>query len=113
MADAALIYITYDDEEKARALGRALVEERLAACANVLGPMTPIYRWQGTIEEGSEMVLLAKTRASLVDQVTTFVQDWHDYDCPCVLALPIIGGNREFLDWIESETIAPDQTQAR
>lgn len=108
MADAALIYITYDDEEKARALGRSLVEERLAACANVLGPMTPIYRWQGAIEEGSEVVLLAKTRAGLVSKVTDFVRDWHDYDCPCVLALPVIGGNQEFLDWIEAETIAPD-----
>lgn len=107
MTEAVLIYITHEDAAKARALGRRLVEERLAACANVLGSMTPIFRWEDQVQEGSEAVLIAKTRASLVEAVTTFVRQNHDYDCPCVVALPVIGGNQEFLDWIVRETRSP------
>ena len=107
MAEAVFIYITHDDVEKAKALGRALVEERLAACANLFDAMTPIYRWEGKICEGQEVVLIAKTRASLIEELTAFVRERHGYDCPCVVALPITGGNAEFMRWIEEETRAP------
>lgn len=107
MADALLVYITHDDAAKAKALGRALVEERLAACINLFHSMTPIYRWEGEICEGQEVVLLAKTRASLLEEVTAFVQERHGYECPCVVALPLVGGNPDFLRWIEEETRAP------
>ena len=104
--DARLIYITTDSAEEARTIGRALVEARLAACANVLGPMTSIYRWEGAVREGEEAVLIAKTAAGLVDGLTAKVQELHSYDCPCIVALPIDGGNLAFLDWIAAETRA-------
>lgn len=100
----SLIYITAADVEEATALGRALVEARLAACANVLPGITPIYWWDGEIEEGSEVALIAKTRDELVERVVSFVKARHSYDCPCVVALPIAAGNPAFLDWIAAET---------
>jgi len=107
LAEAVLIYITHDDRAKAKELGRALVEERLVACVNLLGPMTPIYRWEGEICEGEEVVIIAKTRASLVAEVTSFVRERHGYDCPCVVALPVVDGNPDYLRWIEQETREP------
>ena len=102
----SLIYITAGDVDEAKALGRALVEARLAACANVLPGITPIYWWDGRIEEGSEVALIAKTRGELVERVVEFVKARHSYDCPCVVALPIAAGNPAFLDWIGEETAA-------
>ncbi len=99
-----LIYITTDGPEEARAIGRALVEARLAACANVLGPMTSIFRWEGAVQEGEEAVLIVKTTAALVDALTAKVRELHSYDCPCIVALPVDGGNPAFLDWITAET---------
>ena len=101
---ACMVYITAEDEAEAKALGRALVEARLAACANVLPGVTPIYWWDGKVEEGSEVALIAKTRADLVERLTAFVKERHSYDCPCVVALPIAAGNTAFLDWIAAET---------
>ena len=101
---AALLYVTAESEDQARALGRALVERRLAACANVIPRTTAIYRWEGEVREEGEAVLLVKTRADLVDAVTEAVNSLHSYDCPCVLALPVSGGSRAFLDWIAEET---------
>lgn len=102
--EASLIYMTAADGAAAKALGRALVAARLVACANVIEGMTPIFRWAGEVREDSEAVLIAKTRSSLVGEVTRFVKERHDYDCPCVVALPIAGGNPEFLAWIGAET---------
>ena len=102
--DIRLIYITAEDTEEARAIGRALVEARLAACANVLGPMTSIYRWEGAVQEGAEAVLIAKTTAALADALTAKVRELHGYDCPCIVVLPVEGGNPAFLDWIAAET---------
>ena len=101
---ASLVYITAADAEEAKALGRALVEARLAACANVLPGITPIYRWEGRIEEGTEVALIAKTRSELVERVVALVIERHSYDCPCVIALPITGGNPDYLAWIDTET---------
>ena len=99
-----LVYMTAETVEEARALGRALVEARLAACANVIPGMIPIFWWEGAVQEGSEAVLIAKTRRDLLDDLTAFVKAEHGYDCPCVVALPIEAGNPDFLDWIGSET---------
>ena len=102
--DTRLIYITAENTDEARAIGRALVDARLAACANVLGPMTSIYRWEGAVQEGEEAVLIAKTTAALVEALTAKVRELHSYDCPCVVALPVEDGNPAFLDWIAAET---------
>ncbi len=101
-----LVYITTDGREEARTIGRVLVEERLAACANILDPMTSIFRWQGDVQEGTETVLIAKTTSDRLDALTDRVLALHSYDCPCVAVIPVEGGNPAFLDWIAAETEA-------
>jgi periplasmic divalent cation tolerance protein len=101
---AVWVYVTTADQAEAERLGRAAVEARLAACANLLGPTTAVYWWEGKVESGTEAALVLKTRADLVDALTAKIVELHSYDCPCVVALPIAGGNPEFLQWIETET---------
>lgn len=105
---AALVYITTGNKEEAEKLGGLLVEQRLAACANIIDGMTSIFWWENRLDQDRETVLIVKTRQSLIEQLTRTVQDNHSYDCPCVVALPIIGGNPEFIDWIEKETRQAD-----
>lgn len=99
-----LLYVTAGSRDEALGIGRVLVERRLAACANVIPETTAIYRWEGEIQEDAEAVLLVKTREDLVAAVTEAVKELHSYDCPCVIALPIAGGSRDFLNWIVKET---------
>lgn len=98
-----VVYITCGSRDEATAIGRALVDERLAACCNLIAGMTAIYRWQGTIETGSEVVLLAKTVDRLVTALTDRVRALHSYDLPGISAWPITGGNPDFMDWIAAE----------
>ena len=98
------VYITTESRDEALAIGKALVEERLAACANVLGGMRSIYWWEGKVQEEGEAVLIVKTRAELVDRLIERVKALHSYDCPCVVALPIEAGNPAYLDWLADET---------
>jgi len=100
----SLVYVTTESRDQAIEIGRALVGERLAACANVSGPITAIFRWDGAVQEGEEHVLIAKTRSDLVDRLQARVKALHSYDCPCVVALPIEAGHGPFLDWIAAET---------
>lgn len=101
---AVLVYITAESAEQAERIGRTLVEERLAACVNILPGMRSIYHWQGAIETASETVLLAKTRQSLAEALVARVTALHSYDTPCAVVLPITGGLPDFLSWIEAET---------
>jgi len=103
----AMAYITCESLEQAREIGRTLVSERLAACVNILPGMTSMYWWQGKIEEADEVVLVAKTRMTLADALTTRVTALHSYDVPCVAVLPILRGNPAFISWIETETQVP------
>jgi periplasmic divalent cation tolerance protein len=100
----ALAYITTSNREEALKIGRTLVENRLAACINVLEGMQSIYRWEGRIEEAHECVLIAKTQESLKEQLIAKVVELHSYSCPCVIFCPIEGGNQEYLDWIKKES---------
>ena len=99
-----LVYITTSDTAEAVSIGRDLVERRLAACANVHGPVTSIYRWQDEIQQDQETVLIAKTTLDLVERVTERVVEIHSYECPCVVSVPITGGYSPFLEWINAET---------
>lgn len=98
------IYITTKDRAQAELIGRQLVEERLCACANILDGMRSFYWWQGAVHSDQEAVLILKTRAERVEALTQRVKELHSYKVPCVVALPILGGNPEFLRWIEQET---------
>ncbi len=99
------VYITAASQDEAARLGRSLVEARLAACANVIGPLRSFYWWDGAVREDTEVALVLKTRADLVDAVIAKVKDEHSYDCPCIVALPIEAGNPEYLAWIDAETL--------
>jgi periplasmic divalent cation tolerance protein len=99
---ACLVCINAGSREEALAVGRALVEERLAAAANVMDGVTSIYHWQGAIEETGEALLIVKTRAALVGPLTERVRALHSYDCPAVVALPVIDGHAPYLAWIDA-----------
>lgn len=100
MSDIVFVYVTHPDADTALALGRKLVEEGLAACANVLPGMKTVYRWQERIEEGTEAVMIVKTRADLMTALQARIISEHPFDCPCVAALPVAGGSPDYLDWI-------------
>jgi Uncharacterized protein involved in tolerance to divalent cations len=100
-----LIYVTAPNLSEAERLGRMAVEARLAACANILPGMQSIYWWKESLETAQEVVLLLKTTAELAEPLTKALTLAHSYECPCVVSLPIEGGNPAFLQWIEDETI--------
>ncbi|KAA0597283.1 periplasmic divalent cation tolerance protein [Azospirillum lipoferum] len=102
--DLVFAYITAASKEEALRIGRSLVEERLAACANVLDGMTSVYRWNGAVEQAEEAVLIAKTRSSLFDRLTVRVRELHSFDTPCVVELALGRGNPAYLDWLRVET---------
>ncbi|KAA0572711.1 divalent-cation tolerance protein CutA [Azospirillum sp. Sh1] len=102
--DLVFAYITAGSKEEALRIGRALVEERLAACANVLDGMTSVYRWNGAVEQADEAVLIAKTRSSLFDRLAARVRELHSYDSPCVVELALGRGDPGYLDWLRAET---------
>jgi periplasmic divalent cation tolerance protein len=101
---AMLIYVTTSSEEEALRIGRAVVEERLAACANILPRITSIFHWDGTLQQENEAVLILKTPEERVDAVVARIKAVHSYSCPCIVTLPVTGGNAAFLNWIEAET---------
>jgi periplasmic divalent cation tolerance protein len=99
-----LIYATYPDPETAEAQGRALVEEGLAACVNILPGMISVYRWEGAVERGRECVMIVKTRAALADRAIAAAKARHPYTTPAFLVLAVEGGFLPYLDWIASCT---------
>lgn len=101
---AQLVYVTAPSLAEAESLARLAVEGRLAACANILPGMRSLYWWQGKLESADEVVLILKTTEGLVPALTSALTTAHSYDCPCVVALPIAGGNPDFLRWIADET---------
>ena len=101
------IYAVFASAEEADCIGRAVIEERLAACVNILGPVRSIYRWQGRVEESSEAALIAKTTAALAEVLVERVKKIHSYELPCIASWKIESGNPAFLDWIGESTRQP------
>jgi periplasmic divalent cation tolerance protein len=99
-----LIYMTAGSEDEAERIGRDLVASRLAACVNIIPGMKSVYRWKGTLQEDRETVLIAKSSSERLSQLTERVKTLHSYDCPCVVSLPVAGGNQDFIDWIGAAT---------
>lgn len=98
------LYVTTAKLDEAWRIGETLVTERLAACANVLPAMQSCYWWEGKLERANECVLILKTRQPLVERAVVRIQDLHSAAVPCVVALPVVGGNPDFLAWIARET---------
>lgn len=100
-----LVYMTAGSMDEAKTIGKVLVESRLAACVNIIDPMTSVYMWEGKLQEDAEVVLIAKTTAARVPEVIERVKALHSYDCPCIVALPVLDGNPAFLNWIADEVV--------
>ncbi len=98
------VQITFPTEESAQATANRLVERRLAACAQILGPIRSVYVWNGVREESVEILLLAKTKTSLFDELAATVRKDHPYECPQIVALPIVVGTVDYLRWIDENT---------
>ena len=98
------VYMTAGSFEEAKSIGQILVGQNLAACVNLLENMTSIYNWEDKMEESQEVIMIAKTRKTLVPKLIEKVNSLHSYDCPCILELPIQGGNLDYLSWIKSQT---------
>jgi len=99
----AMVYVTAPDLEIARRIGRAIVEQRLAACAN-LWPVESTYRWKGALEDAHEVVLVFKTRKALVGRLIEAVSAIHPYEVPCIVSYPMGAALSGYLDWIDAET---------
>jgi periplasmic divalent cation tolerance protein len=99
-----VIFVTTGSEESALAIARALVDERLAACVNVIGPMRSIYRWRDAVEDDREYLLVIKTRATLYMKVETRVRELHTYEVPEVLSLIADRGSPPYVKWLLEST---------
>jgi periplasmic divalent cation tolerance protein len=107
MERAVFVYTTYPSIVEAEETGRSLVERRLCACVNIVPGMVSIYRWQGAVERGDEVVMIVKTRAGLIEAVRAAVKDMHSYTTPAILVLPIESVDPDYHAWIVAETSAP------
>jgi periplasmic divalent cation tolerance protein len=99
-----VIFVTAGTREEADVIADVLLEQHKAACVNIIPAVDSHFRWEGELKTEQEALLIIKTRASLVEEVTSLVKAVHSYDVPEVIALPIIGGNSEYLAWIDTET---------
>jgi periplasmic divalent cation tolerance protein len=106
MERAVLVYTTWPSIVEAEAAGRQIVENRLAACVNILPGMISHYWWQGKIERAEEVVVIVKTRASLADEVAAAVKELHSYTTPAVMVLPVESLDPAYHAWIVAETSA-------
>jgi periplasmic divalent cation tolerance protein len=100
MTDAVLVYVTVPSAEVGALIARTLVEERLAACGNLVGGLRSIYRWQGEIHDEPELLLFLKTQRARFDEVKSRIGALHPYQVPSVVMIPIEQGLSEYLGWI-------------
>ena len=104
MPQLVLVLTTMPDDDRADALARTLVEERLASCVNVHAPMMSTYRWKGSIEREMERQLVIKTTRSRIAELETRLHALHPYELPECLVVPIDGGSDTYLEWAASQT---------
>ena len=108
MTQHIVVFVTAGSEAEAETIAKALVEEHLAACVNIVSPIRSFYRWQGHIADEREWLLMIKTQADVFDALATRVHALHSYEVPEVIALPILAGAQNYLDWIQQETRGED-----
>ena len=108
MTDYILVIITASSVEEAKSISDTLLNKRLAACTNQLADVKSLYWWKESIQSADEVMLFAKSRASQFDDIVLAVKEVHSYDVPEVLAIPILSGSPEYLNWIFEETGEPD-----
>jgi periplasmic divalent cation tolerance protein len=100
----AVIYSTIDDLKTARRIAQTLTQEQLVACVNIIPNIESFYRWEGKIENSNEVIIIAKTVDQNVKKTIQRIKQLHKYDIPDIIVLPIIGGLKDYLDYISMET---------
>lgn len=104
MTDFIQVFTTMDKEEDARKIGGLMVEKKLAACVQILGPISSIYRWKGKVEEAKEWLCIFKSRRGLFQKLEKGIRSGHPYEVPEIVSLPIESGSRDYLNWLRDET---------
>jgi len=100
MPQLVFIYITCKNKSEAKRIGKALLQEQLAACVNIFDGMYSIYRWKGKMEMANESVLIAKTTKKLYPELSRKVKQLHSYSVPCILQIPVTAGNKKYIEWL-------------
>jgi len=103
-----VVFITAGSKEEADRIGRTLVEEKLAACTNTVSPIHSVFTWKGKMYEEGEALLIVKSVKHKLDELIYRVKKLHSYEVPEIIALPVVGGSREYLTWVEEETWRPE-----
>ncbi len=106
MSEYSVVLITASTREEAQKIGRTLVEERLFACSNLISPVQSIFHWEGKVNDENEVLIVAKTKTGLSDDIIKRVKELHSYTVPEVLFLPILCGSEDYLNWVDAETRA-------
>ncbi|KAL5209375.1 hypothetical protein ABZP36_004998 [Zizania latifolia] len=99
-----VVYVTVPNREAGKKLSQSIISEKLAACVNIVPGIESVYWWEGKVQTDAEELLIIKTREALLDALTEHVKANHEYDVPEVIALPITGGNTQYLEWIKNST---------
>lgn len=105
-----IVLITTSQDEESQLIARVLLEQRKAACVNIVPAISSLYWWGNTIQQDKESLLIVKTRAELLDEVIRLVKEVHSYEVPEIIALPVTGGNHEYLEWIDREVV-PEEVE--
>ena len=104
MMEYIMVITTTATEQEAQKIARVLLENKLAACVQIIGKMESAYRWEGEVAKDSEWLCQIKSKASLFEQIATCIKSNHKYKTPEIIAIPIITGSAEYLSWLEKET---------
>jgi periplasmic divalent cation tolerance protein len=104
MSESLVVFVTCGSEEEGLKIAHALVQERLAACVNLMSPIRSIYRWEGKICDEKEWLLIIKTQTARFDNLEKRVKALHSYSVPEIIALPIVTGSPSYLNWLEEMT---------
>jgi periplasmic divalent cation tolerance protein len=107
MSEIIQVTTAVGSREEAEQIATALVEQRLAGCVQIVGPVRSVYRWQGAVEQGDEWLCLAKTSRDAYAEVEAAIRELHSYECPEVIATPIVAGSEAYLDWL-GDSVGPD-----
>ena len=100
-----VIFITAGSDEDAQKIAEALLNQKKVACVNIIPKVNSLFWWEGNIDSDTEHLLIVKTKLSVLNEVISLVKGIHRYDVPEIIALPIIGGNRDYLEWIDREVL--------
>ena len=103
MEEYIQVFVTTDKKEDAEKIARVLVEDRMAGCTQIVGPIVSTYWWKGNIETAEEWLCLIKSKKSLYQKIEKVVKEMHTYETPEIIAIPIVDGSKDYFEWLENE----------